>query len=146
MAKLAYLIFLLPLVAFAQREVRTYHDPQKKNLQEIYFVSPDDENKFVGKYLRYYPNGKVMVEGNFDDGIKSGVFIEYHENGTPARKLTYVNGLRHGPVQVYDEEGKPHQKAYYQNDKLADSIQLYFDNGNVRRETFFCERKARGPD
>ena len=112
MFKLVYLIlFLLSLTTFAQREVRTYHDAQKKNVQEIYFVSREDDNKFVGKYLRYYPNGNVMVEGNFDEGNKSGVFLEYHENGKPARKLTYVNGLRHSPVQVYDEERKPFQKA-----------------------------------
>src|SRR5215203_283649 len=91
-------LLLLPLCAQAQREVRTYHDPQKQNIQELYFVSNDDDTRFVGKYLRYYPNGNVMVEGNFEDGIKSGMFTEYHENGTPARKLTYVNGLRHGPV------------------------------------------------
>src|SRR5688572_1818381 len=88
---------------FAQREVRTYYDQQKTKLQEVYFTSRDDDEKYIGRYQRYYQNGNLMVDGTFDDGKKSGLFTEYHENGKMARKLSYVNGLRHGAVQVFDE-------------------------------------------
>src|SRR5215207_11325045 len=111
-------LLLLPIIVLplhAQKEVKTFHDSQKKLIEENYFVSNEDNSVLVGKYKRFYENGNVMMEGNFDDGKKDGIFIEFHENGAPARKLTYVNGLRHGVVEVYNNEGKPIQKAYYQN-------------------------------
>jgi antitoxin component YwqK of YwqJK toxin-antitoxin module len=114
--RLLFLIFLIPVLAFqtaqAQKEVRTYYDAQKKHLQEVYFVSKEDEQRYIGKYQRYYENGTLMLEGNFDNGEKSGLFTEYHESGKLARKLNYVNGMRHGAVQVFDEDGKSFQKAY----------------------------------
>src|SRR5690606_2902892 len=99
---------------FAQKEVRTYYDDKKEKIQEIYFVSPKDAQRYVGKYQRFYESGGIMVEGNFEDGEKTGEFTEYHESGALARKITYVNGMRHGPVQVFDEDGKKFQTAYYQ--------------------------------
>jgi hypothetical protein len=88
---ISILLTLWVTSAFAQREVRTYFDQQKRKPQEIYFTSREDDQKFVGRYQRYYENGNLMVDGNFDDGKKSGAFTEYHENGKIARKLSYVN-------------------------------------------------------
>lgn len=34
-----------------------------------------------GKYFRFYPNGNVQIEGQFDKGWKSGVWKYYYENG-----------------------------------------------------------------
>ncbi|HEX6226498.1 MAG TPA: toxin-antitoxin system YwqK family antitoxin, partial [Chryseolinea sp.] len=141
---LPFLISFCATHAVAQKEMRTYYEGKKKQVQEIFFVSNEDEQKYVGKYQRFYESGGIMLEGNFEDGEKSGVFTEYHENGKPARSINYVNGMRHGAVNVFDEDGKPFQKAYYQNDKLTDSIQLYFDNGNVKRESFFVKGKPDG--
>ena len=124
-ASVVFVIATSSTLAFAQKEMRTYYDDKKQHIQEIFFVAKEDEQKYVGKYQRFYESGGIMLEGNFEDGEKSGLFTEYHENGRPARKLTYVNGMRHGTVQIFDEDGKPFQKAYYQNDKLADSIQIY---------------------
>src|SRR5690349_15113974 len=96
-AKSFLFCILLSHSLLAQKEVRTYYDPQQKHVQEVYTVSKEDNEKIIGKYLRYYENGNVMMEGNFDDGEKSGVFTEFHENGKPSRKLNFVHGLRHGP-------------------------------------------------
>src|SRR3954468_7904634 len=131
------LLILLSITASAQKLVRTYYDPEKQKLKEEYAVSKTDNSIISGKYKSYYENGKLMVEGNFDDGEKSGSFTEYHENGTPARRFNYVNGLRHGVVEVFDDDGKPIQKAFYQNDILTDSVQLYFASGSKKGETNF---------
>ena len=119
------LVLFLPMALRAQKEVRHYYDPQKQKIREVYQVGPDNET-YVGKYRSFYENGNVMIEGNFEDGEKSGPFTEYHENGTVARKLNYVNGVRHGAVEVYDEQGKSIQNAWYENDILKDSIRMYY--------------------
>src|SRR5436190_11636401 len=113
--KLVYfgLCFFLFFPAFSQKEVRTYYDAQKNHIQEDYFVSLQDNSIINGKYKRYYENGNLMIDGNFDDGNKSGLFTEFHENGKISRKISYVNGLRHGAVQVFNEDGESLQKAYY---------------------------------
>ena len=67
------LLILLPFFVHAQKVVRKYYDPEKQKLQEQYQVLPDNET-LTGKYQRFYENGKVMLEGNFDDGEKSGLF------------------------------------------------------------------------
>src|SRR5688572_27297367 len=100
--RFVWLLVLIPLHVFSQKEVKTYYDQQKQHIQEVYTTAQEDDQKIVGKYMRYYENGNVMVEGNFDDGIKSGLFTEYHENGKLARKLHFVNGLRHGAVEVFN--------------------------------------------
>jgi antitoxin component YwqK of YwqJK toxin-antitoxin module len=78
--------------------VRCEHITIHKKQNHRKFISPqrEDNEKFVGRYHRFYENGNLMMDGTFDDGKKSGPFTEYHENGKIARKLSYVNGLRHG--------------------------------------------------
>src|SRR5688572_25913224 len=95
----------LPLLVLGQKQVRTYYDSQKSKVQEEYYVAGDNET-LAGTYKRFYENGKVMLEGNFEDGEKSGLFTEFHENGNLARKISFVNGMRHGVVEVFNEEGR----------------------------------------
>src|SRR5690606_29470104 len=132
---LSLLFAALVFPVAAQREVRTYYDPAKEHVEEIYYVEADNET-FTGPYKRYYESGGLMVEGSFEDGMKSGIFVEYYENGQRARELTYVSGVREGPVQVFDEEGNPVQQAYYRNDVLTDSVQLYYNDGSVKGTAF----------
>ena len=135
------LAVIISFPAVSQREVKTYYDPQRKQVQEVYYVAREDNEKLIGKYERYYPDGKLALAGSFDDGKKSGQFTEYHETGAPSRKMVYVNGMRHGPVEVFDENGKKIQKAYYQNDLLVDSVQSFYDNGVMKTETVFKKGK-----
>src|SRR5690348_9619313 len=114
--------FPLPLIfislnLFAQKEVRTYYDPMHMQVEEDYFVRED--NQMEGKYRKYFPSGRLSIEGTFVNGLRSGTFYEYHPNGTLIRKINYENGMRHGRVDVFDEKGKPIQTAYYQNNLLV---------------------------
>ena len=96
-------LMLVAIPAFSQKEVRAYFDLKEKQIQEIYFVSKEDGITLTGKYQRLYENGRTVMNGDYDGGLKSGVFMEYHENGKIARKLSYVNGQRHGAVEVFNE-------------------------------------------
>src|SRR6187551_2603655 len=104
---LLFTLLLIPFVAFSQKEIKTYFDPQRRQLHEDYFVLREDNETLNGSYKSYYPNGKLEMEGKFEDGKRAGTFLEYHENGKLLRKISYMNGLRHGAVEVYDEDGNP---------------------------------------
>ncbi|MFY7945012.1 MAG: hypothetical protein ACOVNZ_10530, partial [Crocinitomicaceae bacterium] len=55
-------LLLISTLLFAQKEVKTFYDPMKRQLQEHYFVA-DDNQTMDGKYKRYFPNGKINIEG-----------------------------------------------------------------------------------
>ncbi len=130
--------------SYSQRHVVTYYDPEKKHLQEDYFVLPDNNDIINGKYKRYFENGNVEVEGMFEDGVRNGTFLEYHENGKLLRKISYVNGMRHGAVEVYNEDGEFVQRAFYQNNLLVDSIRAFYEGGALRMEGMFVQGKPDG--
>src|SRR5258706_12144503 len=81
---------LISFSSLAQREVKTYFDESKSLISEDYYVI-DDNQTMEGKYRKYFPNGKLAIEGNFVNGVRSGTFYEYHPNGTLIRKITYEN-------------------------------------------------------
>ena len=64
-----------------------------------------------GKFVRWYPNGQIAEEGNYDGGKKTGDWYGYHEDGTPYFKEFYRNNrLVHGVSEtkngrryVYDQ-------------------------------------------
>lgn len=87
MRLLLLFFILIPFIAYSQREVRTFYDPARQQLQEVYIVANDDDEKLIGTYQKYFPNGTLAVEGNFSNGKKSGVFTEYHDTGKLSRKM-----------------------------------------------------------
>ncbi len=138
------ILLLIPGACLAQKHVVTYYDAERKQLQEDYFVLPDNNDIINGAYKRYYENGNLQVEGKFEDGVRNGTFLEYSEGGKLLRKISYVNGMRHGPVEVYDEDGQFVQRAFYQNNLLVDSIRSFYEGGNVRMEGMFVKGKPDG--
>ncbi|MFN7792763.1 MAG: toxin-antitoxin system YwqK family antitoxin, partial [Cyclobacteriaceae bacterium] len=86
-------LLLLSSQLYSQKEVKTYYDPAKKQVQEQYFVSADNQS-IEGKYKKFFPNGKIYIEGTFVNGVRSGTFYEYHQNGNLIRKISYEDGLR----------------------------------------------------
>ena len=51
-ASITFAIVSCSTLAFAQKEMRTYYDEKKQHIQEIFCVSREDEQKYVGKYQR----------------------------------------------------------------------------------------------
>ncbi len=102
MKLLLFVLIFINFSSFAQKEVKTYYDPSKSRISEDYYVI-DDNQTMEGRYRKYFPNGKLAIEGTFVNGVRSGTFYEYHENGTLIRKINYENGMRHGQVEVFKQ-------------------------------------------
>ena len=60
----------------AQNQVIKYFDAGQRKIHEEYYVKADDPEKMDGKYKRYFPNGKIAMEGVFANGERSGLFYE----------------------------------------------------------------------
>ncbi len=125
----------------AKTQVEIYYE--NGELKEEYFIFGMSDGANTGKYISYYNNGKVKVQGQFYEGdytnsdIKDGIWIWYSENGTleteeqyrvelevwPDDELKLVGGylydsnsqlwFKTGKWVWYTEEGKFLRKKEY---------------------------------
>lgn len=62
--------------------------------------------KKEGPYLKYFPDGKIMIEGNYSNNQLDGKYTVYYDDGTIEIDGKYLNGIKEGNWDYYDEEGK----------------------------------------
>jgi antitoxin component YwqK of YwqJK toxin-antitoxin module len=46
-----------------------------------------------GKYVQYYPDGHVAIEGNFVEGKRDGLWVQYNERGEKIAERYFENGI-----------------------------------------------------
>ena len=46
-----------------------------------------------GRYVVWFPNGKVALEGNFKDGLKEGKWVQFDEEGKKVVEREYIGGV-----------------------------------------------------
>jgi antitoxin component YwqK of YwqJK toxin-antitoxin module len=63
----------------------------------------NDKNE--GKWLYYYPSGKMESEGNFKYNLADSIWTWYFPNGVVKEKGLFVSGLREGNWKMYDTLG-----------------------------------------
>jgi antitoxin component YwqK of YwqJK toxin-antitoxin module len=63
-----------------------------------------------------------MIEENYNDGIQHGRFASFHPNGQLMSEGYYNNGLREGYFRVYDEVGKNIRNLFFINNKEIEDI------------------------
>ena len=64
-----------------------------------------EEDKIVGNYFEYYPNGAQKAKILYKDGISDGEAIFYYPNGKLKINAEYKNGLKSGKWEFFDEKG-----------------------------------------
>lgn len=107
-----------------------YYDTKGALLIEMVF----QDSIPVGKYTEYwgkanspdYVNPKqVRVEGQYENGLKSGQWVTYYEFGELAISEFYVNGLKEGPYLEYDPDGNLITEAFYVKGEFDGSFKTY---------------------
>ena len=79
-----------------------YHNTGEFSAKGVY-----KDDRRVGEWQFYYPNGKIEQKGKFDNrGREQGPWTWYFESGKIYREEYYLNGKRNGELKEYDEEGK----------------------------------------
>jgi antitoxin component YwqK of YwqJK toxin-antitoxin module len=106
-------------------EIKTFYANGNKGLS--YTI---DRGLIQGKFLVYYPDGKLYSETDFEDGnyhgndktwyangnLKAhdmyyyddlnGMSTSYHENGKVSKQIPYMLDYRYGAAKYYDNTGK----------------------------------------
>lgn len=88
---------------------------------------------FDGPFKDFDSNGKLIVQGNYTNGMKEGSFIGYHPNGEIKWKTTYVNNEPHGEWNYFYPDGKPMLSLSLTKDDFR-IISLWDRSGNKKIE------------
>lgn len=107
---------------------------------------PNDKPKIVGFYetndskevkvqeKEFYENGKVKMEGELEDGKRTGVWKAYYEDGTLWSEGKFVAGERNGYGLNYYPNGKLRMEGDYKNDKQTGNWKSYNEQGILVEE------------
>lgn len=68
----------------------------------------------VGRWISYYPDGKILASVNFQDGLQQGEFVNYDSKGRVETLGSYINGKKEG--EWLFKRGK--KKVFYLNDMV----------------------------
>jgi len=79
-------------------------------------------------YKFYYPDGKILYDGNWKNGKYNGNGIYYHENGKIMYDGNWENDNMHGNGIEYYENGKILYHGNWENDKMHGKGIYYYQN------------------
>lgn len=77
----------------------------------------DDQSRKTGKWMEFWPNGGVRMEGTFERGLEEGVFKYFNRNGDLDRTETYHRGER--VVDAPESVALDLRKAFHPNGEVS---------------------------
>jgi hypothetical protein len=89
------------------------------------------DGKRNGITTTFYKDGKVSVESNYVNNIKSGIEKKYYENGAVYRTRQYLNGKMNGEEKRYYRDGILMTRQTYKDNMPANDLQEYHRSGNL---------------
>jgi antitoxin component YwqK of YwqJK toxin-antitoxin module len=93
-------------------------------------IGNEKDERNVGPYEFYHPNGRLKTEGAYDlKGNKIGVWNFYHENGQLSSSQNHKNGKVEGVIDFYKEKGELRNSGEYTNDELDGYWTSYYACG-----------------
>ena len=87
-------------------------DEGQPNLLEVaLYVNGEKE----GEYLKYYRNGKYMMQGNYSSDVLEGKRTTFYSSGKKRTEVYFKKGVKNGYTINYDRNEKVTSKEYYKN-------------------------------
>ena len=105
-----------------------------------------ENDKAVGKWYYYYPNGALKMEGVFsDEGKRNGHWIVYNEiNGNISNDIIFKDGDRNGEALSYFESGDLYKRMTNRENELQDILYIYFQSGDVKEKIKYKDGERDG--
>lgn len=149
-----YLLFLFTSIVYAQQDSTTkdlYFEKAPMGLVRFYFdnhyflVDKNcafksierlsqfivSKNVFHGEFKDFGPNGKIVLKGFYNEGVKEGVFTAYHPNGTTKWEVMFDKDTPTGDWNYYYPDGKPMLTVSYENGSVK--ITSFWNQVGVKR-------------
>ena len=136
-------IFLLNVVQGQIIEIRTYYDQEEKQPKET--VAFDEKLQIPqGKYLLYFQNGQIKIQGNYKDGQPDGAWEYFYETGIKKSEGTFQKGEQTGVWSYYFESGKIRAQGNLVNGKKSGFWSNFYENGEEKSNGGYFNDKKEG--
>ena len=100
--------------------------------------------KRVGNWKYFYPDGTLMSEENYKDGVLDGAQLVYYPDGRTTVFTQYKEGLKDGVSSKYSSKGILIEEVSYKNNK-PNGLAKYFElNGNLKETGVYKNGKRVG--
>ncbi|MDX1902708.1 MAG: toxin-antitoxin system YwqK family antitoxin [Thermonemataceae bacterium] len=103
----------------------------------------DEQNRKIGQWTFYHPNGKIKQVGTYVKDLADGEFTYYNESGIISSKGFFRAGQWHGAWEWYDANGVVYQIGAYK-DNLLDGDFIWYQNNKIITEGSYKKGKRNG--
>jgi antitoxin component YwqK of YwqJK toxin-antitoxin module len=97
-----------------------------------------------GKYLSWYPDGKIKTLGKYLRGEPHGFFHEWYQNGKRYSSGKYYYGKKEGIWSYWNADGQLAQKVPYQKHRKTGVLTTYYPTGRVESKQQVWQSKLHG--
>ncbi|GAB4277955.1 MAG: hypothetical protein Kow0068_01330 [Marinilabiliales bacterium] len=150
--------FLYINVSFlSAQDTDTLNRVDENNMKQGYWVIYDETNTYkveegryqnnrkVGVWKGYYPNGNIKHEITFVNGRADGYAKFYYEDGKVSEEGIWKGNKWVGDYKYYHPNGKPaYEWKFNENGKRTGEQKYYYDNGNLMIEGNWDNGKEKG--
>lgn len=134
-----------PCVLFGQGSTRyTYHDPEKKNLKEVYQVKDTISKQLQGRYISYFLNGSIESKGQFVNNETTGVWEFYYETGNLKMRGVLRQNSNYGLWEYFYESGQKSMEGTIDNKKREGIWKVYYESGELKEIGEYVNNKRSG--
>ena len=98
----------------------------------------------TGKWIFFYPSGKIESEGMYSQGQKSGVWKFFYPDETIKQQGAFSNGLYSGTWEFYNESGDVIKREEYEIGQRNGLSIEYDEEGNVVSEGMYKDDRQQG--
>ncbi len=115
---LTILLILLPILSFSQ-------------------INQTDSNGLrQGLWKKQQPNGRLIYEGNFKNGIPVGEWKRYHKGGQVKAVINYQQNTDSAFTKIFDKYGKKVAEGIFLNQKKEGNWIYFSGNRKIAEEQF----------
>lgn len=111
---------------------QTYHDPEKKQLKEVYQVKDTVRNIAHGRYISYYLNGSVESKGQFTNNETTGVWEFFYETGNLKMRGILRQNANYGLWEYFYESGQKSREGHVNGRNREGEWKMYYENGQIK--------------
>ena len=122
----------------------TYHDPEKKNLKEIYQVRDTITNQLQGRYISYFLNGNIESKGQFMNNETTGIWEFYYETGNLKMRGVLRQNSNYGLWEYFYESGQKSMEGTIDNKKREGIWKVYYESGELKEMGGYVDNKRAG--
>ncbi|HKJ41417.1 MAG TPA: toxin-antitoxin system YwqK family antitoxin [Sunxiuqinia sp.] len=88
-------------------------------------------------HWKYYKQGQLISEENYDQGVKNGVSKTYYPTGELFEETHWKNNQKSGIYRAFFKTGKPYMECQMTDGKRNGTCKVYYENGQLELDGYY---------